>query len=170
MSAFVIGDIHGAHKALMQCIERSGIEPESDALICLGDVADSWPEVPQCFDTLLEFRNLIYVIGNHDEWLLEWFKTGYAPAIWTSQGGIATLEAYQKLLITRDFDRIKKHQHLLEHAFTYYVDADNNLYLHGGFDWHIPLEQNSRFQLIWDRHLWETANMWKRQKQDFHFD
>ena len=42
MKTFVIGDIHGAYKALLQCFERSGFDYEKDHLIVLGDV---------CFDT-----------------------------------------------------------------------------------------------------------------------
>ena len=66
MKTFAIGDIHGAHKALLQCIERSGIDKENDVLIFLGDIVDGWPEIPECIDTLLEFKNLIAIRGNHD--------------------------------------------------------------------------------------------------------
>lgn len=30
MKTFVMGDIHGAYKALIQCIERSGFDKEKD--------------------------------------------------------------------------------------------------------------------------------------------
>ena len=43
MKTFVVGDIHGAHKALVQVLERSGLDRESDTLIVLGDVVDGWP-------------------------------------------------------------------------------------------------------------------------------
>ena len=41
---FVVGDIHGAHIALEQCLERSGFNNEEDTLIQLGDVVDGWSE------------------------------------------------------------------------------------------------------------------------------
>lgn len=69
---FAVGDIHGGYKALKQVIERSGINKETDTLICLGDVADGWSEVPECFEELLTFQNLIYIIGNHDAWMLQY--------------------------------------------------------------------------------------------------
>lgn len=62
----VIGDIHGGHKALVQCLERSNFDYEKDTLICLGDVVDGWPETPQCIEELLKIKNLKYVMGNHD--------------------------------------------------------------------------------------------------------
>jgi len=42
----VIGDIHGAYKALVQCLERSGFDKEKDTLITIGDVCDGWHETP----------------------------------------------------------------------------------------------------------------------------
>lgn len=35
---FVIGDIHGAYRALRQCLTRSDFNYDHDHLICLGDV------------------------------------------------------------------------------------------------------------------------------------
>lgn len=47
---FVIGDIHGAYDALLQCLERSEFDYESDRLICLGDICDRRPHVKECVD------------------------------------------------------------------------------------------------------------------------
>ena len=46
---FVVGDIHGGYKSLMQVLGRAKFDYEKDTLICLGDVADGWPEVDECF-------------------------------------------------------------------------------------------------------------------------
>ena len=97
MKTFVLGDVHGAHKALKQVIERSGIDKKKDKLICLGDVADGWPDVYECFEELLKFDNLIYVIGNHDRWLQDYFHYGRTPTIWTTQGGEATIKTRSSL-------------------------------------------------------------------------
>lgn len=40
MATYVLGDIHGAFKALEQVLARSPFEPLEDRLIFLGDVAD----------------------------------------------------------------------------------------------------------------------------------
>lgn len=69
---FVIGDIHGAYRALRQCFDRSGFRPASDHLICLGDVADGWPDTKTCIDDLLKIKNMTYLLGNHDLLTLEW--------------------------------------------------------------------------------------------------
>jgi len=162
MKRYVIGDIHGGYKALKQVLELSSFDYNNDELICLGDVADGWGEVPECFDELLKIKNLIYVIGNHDFWLMEWFKTRFTPHMWTSQGGKATLDAYQRLMNMGEFDRMDKHQNLLEHASYKYIDENNNLFVHGGYDWRQNISETSNQHLMWDRHLWETAEYWQR--------
>ena len=89
---FVIGDIHGAYLALMQCFNKAKFDYKSDTLICLGDVCDGWPEVSQSIRELLKIKHLVYILGNHDHWTLKWFTTGETPDVWIMQGGDATIE------------------------------------------------------------------------------
>lgn len=159
---FVIGDIHGAYKALLQCFERSGFNPEKDMLISLGDVADGWSQVPECFDELLKAKNLVYIMGNHDEWLRNWFKYGSLEHIWLSQGGQTTLNAYVRLLDSGDTKRQVTHQNLLEKAPFYHV-VDKMLFVHGGYDWRLPIEDQHYEDLMWDRHMWKVAAYWQLQ-------
>ena len=65
-----IGDIHGGYRAMMQCFERAEFDYKKDRLICLGDVADGWSEVVGCIEELHKIKNLVYIIGNHDLWLM----------------------------------------------------------------------------------------------------
>ena len=56
MKKFVIGDIHGNYKALMQCLEKSKFNYKKDKLIVLGDTCDGLPDVKECFDELLKIK------------------------------------------------------------------------------------------------------------------
>ncbi len=159
MKTFVIGDIHGAHKALVQCLERSGFDKENDTLITLGDIVDGWPEVKESVDELLTIKNLIGVIGNHDVWFLAWYKTGYAEPIWTSQGGLATLDSYDGLPGNAAY-HVKQY---FNKCLPYYIDDKNNVFVHGGFDWHKPLDEQHSDVLTWDRHMNNVAIYWKIQ-------
>ena len=81
MKTFVIGDIHGAYKALLQCLERSRFDYHNDRLVVIGDVCDGYPDVVECFDELLKIANLIYIWGNHDKWAYDFYTgvtDGYA--------------------------------------------------------------------------------------------
>ena len=155
---FALGDLHGAHKALLQVFERSGFDKEHDELIVLGDVCDGWTEVRQCFDELLTVKHLVYILGNHDQWALEWMKRDAQPTIWTSQGGKNTMKSYW-------FDKgqvPKSHIELLENAQVWHVDEEyNRLFVHGGINKDLPIEKQKVDVCLWDRELLQRAS--KRQ-------
>jgi len=158
MKTFVIGDIHGAFRALKQVLTASGFDYNKDKLICLGDVADGWSEVPECFEELLKIKHLVYIMGNHDNWLYQWFKFGQAPVIWTMQGGKATIDAYLKHFKENGNEIAHRHEKLLSEA-PFYYEFDGMLFVHGGFAWKYPIKDQLPGDLMWDRHLYVVASM-----------
>jgi serine/threonine protein phosphatase 1 len=56
-----------------------------------------------------------YIMGNHDWWLLQWLKSGHTPAVWTSQGGIASIRSYQVLEEDQQVEVI--HRHMISTAW-----------------------------------------------------
>ncbi len=146
---FVLGDIHGASRALRQCLDRAAVDRENDHVIALGDVADGWPETRTCIDELLSLKNLTYLLGNHDFWTLEWMETGYVEDVWYVQGGKATVESYR--------DGVPpSHIKFLKNALPYYVNQ-NRLFVHAGLDPNKPPDQQALHTLIWDRNLARIA-------------
>ncbi|MCS6975172.1 MAG: metallophosphoesterase [Cyclobacteriaceae bacterium] len=145
MRTFVMGDIHGAYRALLQCLQRAQFNYASDRLIVLGDVCDGWPETRQAIDELLKLKHLIYILGNHDYWTLEWMLFNDRKPLWTKQGGAATLASY-------NFQPDEEHKRFLNEALPYFV-LDNRLFVHGGFNPRQPLEQQPVETLIWHRDL-----------------
>lgn len=148
----VIGDIHGANKALLQCLERSGFDYDNDTLICLGDVVDGWPETPQAIETLLKIKNLIYVIGNHDAWADRWLRLGARELNWVMQGGQATIDAYLE-----NGDLLVKHRDFFSDKLYKYIDEDNNLFVHGGIIKDLAFDSHTVGDLMWDRSLADRA-------------
>lgn len=146
---FVLGDIHGAYRALRQCLERSGFEREQDHLIFLGDVCDGWPETKECVDELLRIKNLTYLLGNHDWWALEWMTAGIIENVWFTQGGEATVNSYA--------DGIPpSHVQFFQQALPYFL-KDNVLFVHAGIDPTRDLTQQGIEQFLWDRSLARMA-------------
>lgn len=144
-----MGDIHGAYKALLQCLERSSFDLENDHLIALGDVADGWPETKQCIDKLLTIKNLTYILGNHDFWTLEWMETGVVDDVWYRQGGKATMESYNGNIPP-------EHIMFLKNAKPYFK-LDEKVFVHAGVIRGYPLDHHSLQTLLWDRNLSRTA-------------
>jgi len=151
---FVIGDIHGAYKALLQCFERSGFDRIKDRLIVIGDVCDGYPEVRQCIDELLKVKHCDLVIGNHDMWALDWAVRGDKPKIWTSQGGNQTIASYGGGPMPKAHIDFLKNGQL-------WIEIKDKIFVHGGFNPDISLSNHNAQTLVWDRTLFDAA--WKMQ-------
>jgi serine/threonine protein phosphatase 1 len=147
---FVLGDIHGAYRALQQCLERSAFDFKNDHLIFLGDVADGWPETRACIDELLKIEKLTFVLGNHDFWTLDWMENNTREEIWLDQGGKATIESYKDGMVPQ------QHLQLLKNAVPYYL-KNQKLFVHAGIDPHVPLEKQTLQMLLWDRNFARLA-------------
>ena len=146
MRNFVIGDIHGHSDALQQCFDRSGFDFDSDSLICLGDVCDRGPDVKGCIDQLLDIKNLVYVLGNHDKWFLEWAVDGEEDIWWRhSQGGEETIKSYNGEVPV-------SHIKLLQNAPMYYI-SQNRLFVHAGIVPGVDMDKQTEDTLLWDRKL-----------------
>jgi serine/threonine protein phosphatase 1 len=165
----VIGDIHGAYLALQQVLKRADIN-ENDTLIFLGDYVDGWSQSFEVIDYLIQLNNqhhCIFIKGNHDAWCEEWLETGNTNEAWLFHGGIATIESYsdkpEEVQIT--------HFQFLNRMLNYYVDAQNNLFIHAGYSsMHGPEKEMYASNYRWDRTLWEMAlSMDKPVKKDSKF-
>ena len=154
MKTFVIGDIHGAYKSLLQCLELSKFNKKQDRLICLGDVCDRGLQVKECIDELLTIPNCVYILGNHDAWAFQWAIDGIKPQGWWEQGGSKTVMSY------KDAGMPTEHIQFLKNAPYWFVD-ENRLFVHGGFDPDTVLTQTPKETFIWDRSFLKRA-------RDFH--
>lgn len=150
MKTFVMGDIHGQYTALVGCLTAAGFNYDHDRLITLGDVCDRGPQVKECIDELLKIRHLIFILGNHDAMTLEWAIYGELTNEWLHQGGSATALSY------KDGGMPKEHITLLAKAPLYFDDG-RRLFVHGGFDVELGVEETPKEIFLWDRGLYDSA-------------
>lgn len=176
MRTFVMGDIHGNYRGLLQCLERSGFNKEEDTLIQLGDVVDGWSESYECVTELLSIKNLISIKGNHDDAFNEWLVKGIHPFHW-QQGATATAESYIRYTdreckivpnmgaYSTDLtfaDIPPAHQKFFNNQLLYYIDSENRCFVHGGFNRHFSIkDQSVPYIYYWDRDLWMQAMSYK---------
>jgi len=165
MRTFVLGDPHGAYKAWIQCVERSGFDYEEDKLILLGDSADGWSQVPELIEEFLKIKNLVSIRGNHDDWAYQWLHYGIAPNMWLNQGGKATFDAYN--IFHPDLKQ-KHEKEFFEKQISYFIDDENRGFVHGGFTSRKGLgHEHTHTNYMWDRDLWSLAMLSRNQT---HFD
>lgn len=152
----VIGDIHGAYKALTQVLERASVT-ENDRLIFLGDYVDGWSEPVEVIRLLMKLKQTnpcVFLRGNHESLTLDWMHTHNENLQWLSHGGLATVAAYQ----TISNDEKQEHRSFLEDLAYYHLDDENRLFVHGGFTNQRGVEAEFfKEYLCWDRTLWEMA-------------
>jgi serine/threonine protein phosphatase 1 len=156
----VIGDIHGALKALEQVLERSNYNNQEDQLIFLGDYVDGWSESAQVVQALIEIEKFakykpIFIIGNHDFWCKEWLNTGKRNPVWEQQGGASTIASY----VSSGYITSQEHKDFFNNLKLYHHDIENNkVFVHGGYTSHEGIG-NEKYDAdyFWDRELWSIA-------------
>lgn len=152
----VIGDIHGAFKALQQIIERADIR-ENDRLIFLGDFVDGWSqsfEVIQYLADLEKKMKCIFIKGNHDLLCQQWLEKNISDETWAANEGRATVKSYQH---QSESDKLY-HLQFFGRMQNYYIDDDNRLFIHAGFSSQRgPCKEHYISNYSLDRTLWEMA-------------
>jgi serine/threonine protein phosphatase 1 len=97
MRLIAIGDIHGDLDHLERLLER--LSPtEEDVIVFLGDYVDRGPKIPETVSYLIEFGkrfpNTVFLMGNHEEMLLDGLET--MTHLWYANGGDKTAKQYNK--------------------------------------------------------------------------
>jgi serine/threonine protein phosphatase 1 len=179
-NTYVIGDIHGGYRALIQLLHLVKFDYENDTLISLGDLADGWSETHLVIEELKKIKNLILLRGNHDEWALQALSTKYREEIciedreafniseefytpsffkltglgraWYAHGGVGTEYSY-----ANNQHLICDHIKFLSKAMIYYIDKENRFFSHAGPLPNIELEETSDSEFYWNRDFWYQA-------------
>lgn len=176
MRTIAIGDIHGGYKALIQLLNRIDLKKD-DQLIFLGDYVDGWSESFEVVDFLIslsrkrnnksplkpvlshpEFNILekppIFLRGNHDELVLDYFVKGDKNEMWLYHGGASTVKSYGN----KPEKAKMAHIHFLKNELHNFYELDGNGFFHAGFHNlkgpHYEYYENITY---WDRSLWEMA-------------
>lgn len=166
-----MGDIHGEYDKLKSCLQSVNFDYENDKLIQLGDVVDRGADSFKCVEELLKIKHLIAIKGNHDECFRAGFGTGNFDLF--SQGCRETLLSYIKALdveIWQEAWNIFPESHKVffnKIQQLYYIDENNNLFIHGGFNRHHLIDDgihNTEDVFLWDRDLLAQARSYESMK------
>lgn len=175
---YVVGDVHGRidlFQALIDAIERDDREAASatTTIVLLGDLVDRGPDsagVVAQARALQARRRVRILAGNHEEMFLQSFDERSILRHFLKHGGRETLFSYG---ISRDAfneSTLDELQHLLREAvpqadrdflngFEEFVIAGDYLFVHAGILPEVPLEEQSRHDMLWirDRFLRHSA-------------
>jgi serine/threonine protein phosphatase 1 len=160
-----IADIHGEIQELNNLIAR--IAPQKhDLLIFLGDYVDRGFHSYNVIQTIIKLKEICRVItlrGNHDYEFFEGYRAykdevdtwkvdywnphpGKFFSLW-NQGAKETFLSYAKAGV-----KIEEHLDFYNNCADYFV-TNNKVFVHGGFNRHVPIHTQSSDVLLWDRDL-----------------
>jgi serine/threonine protein phosphatase 1 len=170
MKTYVTTDTHGCNKELIDVLNQASFDYANDTLIHIGDCTDRGPDSFGVIETLLKIKNLIPIQGNHDAVMLSFINTGRHQFDW-GHGAYKTISSYIDAL-GLSYPEVYVHQTMnsastnftpkyipdshkafFRNQLDYYIDAENRLFVHAGYDPMESIEQQDHSMLIWDREL-----------------
>lgn len=170
MKTYIITDLHGNYRGLRQCLQKVNFDYEEDRLITLGDYVDGYSQSYEVIEELLKIQNLIPLLGNHDLVFRNYLQRGIHELHW-EHGADKTAESYARFadreikiqntfrgwdINLTSFDVPDVHKEFFNKLLPYYLE-DNNLFVHGGINRHIPITEQSLSVLVWDRDFFSSA-------------
>lgn len=158
---FVTTDTHGEKEKLLSCLNQAKFDFEHDELIHLGDVCDRGPDSYGVVELLLSIKNLISIRGNHDDWMRYFIESSSHPA---PSYFLETRASYIKNI----FGNVsyptflpefipQRHKDFYNNQVNYYIDAQNRLFIHAGFNPAERLSEQDEIEFYWDRDLMKKA-------------
>lgn len=150
---YVLGDIHGNFKALEDVFRKVNFNLKNDDLIFLGDLADGHNDPELCLKKLLNIKNLIPILGNHDLYLKKWLEKDIIAEKWIKIGGLKTIEKLK--------DYKKELKIYFDKALPYYI-IDDKIFCHGGFNQNRLIIKQRHINFSINRRLFKTAKKYTK--------
>lgn len=143
----VFGDIHGCDRAFATMLDHLAVN-STDTVVLLGDVVDRGPDSRGVIEKILDVQkacSLVFVLGNHEEMLLDALE-GHPSQRWLRSGGAATVESYGGTLANFP----ETHYELLHNALSYWENP-TNICIHANLEPGVELSEQQPEWLRWQR-------------------
>lgn len=149
-NTYFVTDLHGCYDELQECLELVNFS-DSDKLICGGDYIDRGTQNIKVIEFLDKLPNTVLLLGNHDLVWKEYLISG-SHGMGFRHGADKTLREYMGY-------EISPHAHIefFNKLLPYYVDEEKRCFVHGGFNRHYPIAEQTTDVLVWDRDLLMVA-------------
>lgn len=154
---FAVGDIHGCLTHLVRMIEAVRFDSK-DRIVFIGDYIDRGPDSRSVVDLLLDFRETfprsVFLRGNHEEMFEDYLQGSprFGLGTYTWNGGRENLISYEvnPLETVSRSDFPDAHLEFLFGTELMFQEGEY-LFVHAGIRPGVPLEEQSREDLLWIR-------------------
>lgn len=171
---YAVGDIHGRADLLGRLLPalrrdrdaRVSSLDEPALIVFLGDYVDKGPQSRQVIDMLIDFARqpefeCRFLLGNHEETLLDFLSGKIRGRTWAEHGGDATLRSYGVDIGRREADWTGAREKMVasvppEHVrflkdLELMIEVGSLLFVHAGIRPGLPLEEQTTRDLLWIR-------------------
>lgn len=152
----VISDIHGELQLFDELLQKAQYDSDRDRLILLGDYVDRGPDSKGVLDRVVELksRGAIVLRGNHDAMMLAAaVDEPGARERWGRNGAIPTLQSYDPSIVNMELPESEafwEHIEFIKETDDYY-ETEDYIFVHGGVQPGLPVEQTDPYVLMWIR-------------------
>lgn len=170
---YAIGDIHGSLD-LLEALQDSILEDAAKApdlrhvVVYLGDYVDRGPDSKAVIDRLLkdplDALERVYLIGNHEVFLLQFLEDKSTAMTWLMNGGTATCTSYgvDPTMAPDGVDALAwlqghlekalpaRHKKFLQNLKLHHAEGDY-LFVHAGIRPGVALEDQDPEDMLWIR-------------------
>lgn len=164
-NCYVLGDLHGNYKGLIQLLEKINFNYQVDVLYFIGDLFDgNGNDGARCLKELLKIKNFFPCMGNHDLWLKYWNNTGKINKTWLKCGGENSL---------RDILKSKFYKEELQEYFSktkYWYNYKQFFICHAGFDTRKSVTNQKEINFSINRSLFQKAIVANAQNKKLKFN
>jgi serine/threonine protein phosphatase 1 len=154
---FAIGDIHGCLEQLQKLILSLDIDRQNDTLLFIGDYIDRGRAGREVVEYVIqlrqEFRNVVFLLGNHEYMLLRYLE-GIDEDMYLYNGGRVTMADYHILPSDPPKSRKEKipaeHLHFFQTLLPCY-ETEEHIFVHAGLKPGLSPGEQPVHNLLWVR-------------------
>ena len=155
---FAISDLHGQYDLFLRLLEKIELKRE-DLLLILGDICDrgkkSYEIYMKCMKMIKLGYNLKFILGNHEDMLLEDFENDYPLNYETEYSIYKNSKYFEK----KNIEKWHKENFPAEVKWLIkwlkdcplIVCGNENIFVHAGLDLSKDLENQERENVLWTR-------------------
>ena len=164
---FVISDLHGQYDLFLKLLEKINLKRE-DLLVIMGDICDrgekSYEIYMKCMKMIKLGYNLKFILGNHEDMLLEDLKNHYPLRYETEY----SFYRHSKYFENKDMKDWHEENFLEEIEWLVkwlkncplVISGNENIFVHAGLDLNKGLEKQEKETVLWTREeFWLMENV-----------
>lgn len=171
---FVMSDIHGQYDLFLKMLNKIDLKRE-DLLVIIGDICDrgkkSYEIYMKCIKMIKLGYNLKFILGNHEDMLLEDLENDYPLRYETEYSIYRHSKYFENKTITEwhqenFFDEIRWLVKWLKNC-PLIIYGNKNIFVHAGLDLNIALTKQEKETVLWTRdEFWIMENVELEEYRD----